>query len=163
MFYLLLIAVIFAADTGIKGYIERKVAIYREKEYMDGRMVITRSHNGGAALERFKDNLDKLMLINKIIIGGAALILAVLLPVKGDFRLKLEKLALALVFAGGAQNYYDRMVKGSVTDYIRLPKAPGKIKKLIFNISDVAILAGGVIGCMAQILPSGRKCTKKNK
>lgn len=49
--------------------------------------------------------------------------------------------ALALLFAGGLSNFYDRLVNnGSVIDFINLGLGP--LRTGIFNVADVAIMLG---------------------
>jgi len=47
---------------------------------------------------------------------------------------------LALVFAGGASNVFDRLLRGSVIDFMNVGLGP--LRTGIFNVADVAILAG---------------------
>ena len=53
-------------------------------------------------------------------------------------------IALALIFAGGASNLYDRVVYGGyVIDFLNL--GVGWLRTGIFNIADMAIMAGAGI------------------
>ncbi len=49
------------------------------------------------------------------------------------------KLAIVLVTAGAAGNLIDRLARGYVVDFVKLPYWP------VFNIADMAIVAGFVI------------------
>jgi len=51
---------------------------------------------------------------------------------------------VCLVLAGGASNWIDRVIRGSVVDFINVGVGP--LRTGIFNVADVAILAG--VGCM---------------
>jgi signal peptidase II len=51
---------------------------------------------------------------------------------------------VCLVLAGGASNWIDRVVRGSVIDFMNVGIGP--LRTGIFNVADVAILAG--VGCM---------------
>lgn len=51
----------------------------------------------------------------------------------------LFPVALGLEIGGGASNLLDRLVRGAVVDFIEIPYWP------VFNLSDVAIVAGAVM------------------
>ena len=53
-------------------------------------------------------------------------------------------LGVCLVLAGGASNWIDRLVRGSVIDFMNVGVGP--LRTGIFNVADVAILTG--VGCM---------------
>ena len=59
-------------------------------------------------------------------------------------RLRPARLGILLVLAGGLSNQYDRLRRGSVTDYIQLPHAGKKLRRLVWNVAD-AMLLGGVL------------------
>lgn len=49
----------------------------------------------------------------------------------------------ALLACGGLSNLVDRFARGSVTDYLRFPYLPGRVGRLVWNLADFMILAGG--------------------
>ena len=51
---------------------------------------------------------------------------------------------LGLVAGGGASNLYERLRHGGVLDYIRFPKLPKKLGRLVFNPADFGIFAGAL-------------------
>ena len=61
-------------------------------------------------------------------------------------------LGLSLFFAGGASNWADRVARGSVVDFINLGVGP--LRTGIFNVADVAILAGVGILVVAELRSS---------
>ena len=70
-------------------------------------------------------------------------------------------LGLTLFVAGGASNWLDRVVRGSVIDFINV--GIGSLRTGIFNVADVAIMLGVAIVVVAELrrgragegLPSG--------
>jgi signal peptidase II len=58
-------------------------------------------------------------------------------------------LAVVLVVAGGASNWLDRLVRGSVVDFINVGVGP--LRTGIFNIADVAIMAGIGVLLIAEL------------
>lgn len=51
-----------------------------------------------------------------------------------------DLLALGLALSGGASNLFDRLVGGAVVDFVSIGSGP--VRTGIFNIADVAIMAG---------------------
>ncbi len=65
------------------------------------------------------------------------------------------KLTLTALWAGTAGNVVDRLFRGYVVDYIRLPKAKiKKLRQIVFNLADVLILIGA-LAAVYSILKGG--------
>ena len=90
-------------------------------------------------------------LINSM---SSAVILAVLWNLLRDSRKRpwsMKGIGLALAAGGGRSNLGDRLMTGSVTDYIRFPKLPGQLPgRLVFNLSDFAIAAGAILADLSD-------------
>ena len=70
-------------------------------------------------------------------------------------RTPSAQLGILLVLGGGLSNQYDRMRRGSVTDYIQLPHAGKKLRHLVWNLADVMLLGGvalTVIGLLRELV-----------
>ena len=59
------------------------------------------------------------------------------------------KCGIALLLAGSGSNVYDRLKTGTVTDMLRFPTAPGKLKTLVFNMADFMIFLGALLTLFA--------------
>lgn len=57
----------------------------------------------------------------------------------------------ALFLAGGASNWIDRVARGSVVDFLNVGVGP--FRTGIFNVADVAILAGAALMAIGQMRP----------
>ena len=55
-----------------------------------------------------------------------------------------KPLAVGLVLGGGLSNLWERVRHGRVFDYVQLPRAPGRLRRYVFNLADFAILAGAL-------------------
>lgn len=55
---------------------------------------------------------------------------------------KRSRLGAGLFLGGGLSNLWERLRHGKVYDYVRFPKAPGKLKRYVFNLADFAIFLG---------------------
>ncbi len=52
---------------------------------------------------------------------------------------------IILLLAGSGSNIYDRLRRGTVTDMLRFPTAPGRLKTLVFNLADFMIFFGALL------------------
>jgi signal peptidase II len=59
-------------------------------------------------------------------------------------------LGLTLLAAGGASNWADRVVHGRVVDFLNV--GIGSLRTGIFNVADIAIMAGVVMLLYRQFL-----------
>lgn len=84
--------------------------------------------------------------------GGTGLMLVALtmLAVRGRWR-GWPAIGLTLFVAGGASNWIDRAVRGSVVDFLNVGLGP--VRTGIFNVADVAIM----IGALVLVLPVARR------
>ena len=121
---------VFAACGAVRRHLERKEC--RTAEYAGGRVCLTALRNEQGA---FGLRLQKPALLA---LSGAALGMAVLLR-------RRSPIGAGLLLGGGAGNFWERLRHGSVYDYVRFPKAPGRLKRYVFNLADFAILAGSLL------------------
>ncbi len=54
-------------------------------------------------------------------------------------------LVTGLILGGGLSNLCERVRHGRVYDYIQFPRAPGQLRRYVFNLADLAILGGGAM------------------
>jgi signal peptidase II len=52
-----------------------------------------------------------------------------------------------LLLSGGASNWLDRLIRGSVVDFLNVGFGP--VRTGVFNLADVAIMAGAVMFVLA--------------
>lgn len=143
MFWNLLTAGIFGTD----HYIKKKVNAAEKKDlqekYLGGRLILRNCHNHGMMLGILK-NKDKETLrdIASMVLGG---VIWEYIRTSGKKGTRASKLGLSMILGGGLNNYTERRRKGYVTDYASLNVEDPKLKKIVFNISDLFILAGAVL------------------
>src|SRR5688572_8595141 len=83
---------------------------------------------------------------------GLLLCLLVVLTIRGRWD-RLPMLGVALFVAGGASNWIDRVARGSVVDFLNVGVGP--LRTGIFNVADVAILAGAAMMAIGQMKSGG--------
>ena len=144
MRFILLSAGIFLLETLIKQKREENT---ENKEYLSGNVQITTYHNYGA----FLNGGDKKPFVVKMIsilltIGLTALFIFTFTR----YGKKQLRVGLAFLLGGAYSNTYDRLKRGYVVDYLNFPKMPGRIKNIVFNISDFCIMIGACLIVIKQ-------------
>lgn len=125
----------------ISKKIVRQTIEYNEQiELMNNYLTLTKVENTGAFLSFGNDLPNTLRII--LLIAFPVLIMTF-----GLFYLFTKKsiskstvVGISFVLGGGMGNMYDRIVHGSVTDFLHIDL--GIIQTGIFNMADVSIMAG---------------------
>ena len=155
MFWNLLTAGIFGTDYYIKKKINASEKKDLKKEYLGGRLILRNCHNHGMMLGILK-NKDKETLrdATSMVMGGVIWEYIHTLGKKGSHG---SKLGLSMILGGGLNNYTERRKKGYVTDYVSLNVGNPKLKKIVFNISDLFILVGAILWGGSEIFSEKEK------
>ncbi len=145
MISIIVLAAVLSADLIIKNYIERHYTYRDAKRLPGGIVTVQKSSNSGAFLGILKKHKKALKIITGILIIIILIAYAAAVITK---KSEVRKTGFALILAGAASNEYDRIKKGSVTDYfsINLPF----IKHIVFNLGDFSIFAG-IIAFLSDI------------
>lgn len=99
---------------------------------------LTQLENCGAAFGLLASHPRAALVLGYAVYAAA---LALLFPAARSGGAWL-RLGAVWITCGGASNLADRTVRGSVTDYLRFPRLPGRAGRLVWNIADFMILAG---------------------
>ena len=128
-------AVLLAADRVLK-YLSRTGKLKFESKYLR----LTHLENRGLFLglgQKHEKLLRRLPL-------GVWLLAAVCLLPQLCKRAFTAQLGIAAVLLGGISNQWDRLRRGSVTDYLQFPHRRVKKRALVWNLADF-MLVGGVV------------------
>ena len=134
---ILLAAARLGSDTIIK---KKREANTEKVEYLNGNVSIMTYHNYGAFLNSGEKRPFLVKLVSVLLTLFMTALFVLTFTKYGNEELRM---GLAFLLGGAYSNTYDRIKKGFVTDYLNFPKLPGKIRNVVFNISDFCI----VIGC----------------
>lgn len=127
-----------------KFWIEQHVSAFDTLPVLPGVFHIIHAQNRGAAFGVLNDHQGPLRAI--LLIGVAAAVMAFVavqlwrFPKGGWVPGHVTPVALALVLGGAAGNLYDRIVRGSVTDFLQVFIGPYEWPS--FNVADSAITIG---------------------
>ncbi|NMA73272.1 MAG: signal peptidase II [Bacteroidales bacterium] len=150
MIYILIIIAIVIAETKIKSHMEKNMKVGERKEILNGKIVLRKHYNTGLILNYFENKKEMVKTVSSVFLGFLLLLFAFLLPKKGN---RLFKLGLALVLGGAISNVSDRINKGHVVDYFSFNfKQFPKLKKIIFNLSDIFIFIGSSFIALAGFI-----------
>ncbi|MBB2184181.1 signal peptidase II [Lachnospiraceae bacterium MD1] len=146
MLYILIVLAIVLVEYKIKNYIEENKKLGDHEDILQGKVTIRKHYNKGAFLNFMENKKEIVKTISCVFLGLILLLFALVLPRKGN---KLMKFGLSLLLGGAISNVYDRIHRGYVVDYFSINF--GKLKNVIFNIADFAIMIGSLLVFIASI------------
>ncbi|MCI9377687.1 MAG: signal peptidase II [Eubacterium sp.] len=152
--FLALPAVVFGADWTLKRYIEKNMETGEEKEVCGGRLIIRKHYNDGAAFGLFGAYPKAVAAVHGGLLAAAAACYAVLLREEGKNSIKI---ATGLLLGGGFCNFWDRLTKQHVVDYMSFNVKCSRLRKVVFNLSDLFVFAGAVMNLFFVNLAKKRK------
>jgi signal peptidase II len=141
VFALLLAALVFAVDQGIKSLVESTMRLGESIELIPGLLSLTYIENDGGAFGLLGGRAAILLL------GSAAAVLFVLWTLLSRPPSPLVATACGLILGGAAGNLFDRLTQGAVTDYVHFSFW------YIFNAADAAIVVGVGLLLISALLP----------
>jgi signal peptidase II len=136
---LVLVATTVGCDRVSKHFASRELAGEPRQSFLADTVRLEYAENTGAFLS-FGDSWHPAARIGVFTIGTGLILCGM---VVAAFRFQLSGPALvglALYFAGGASNLVDRVMRGSVVDFLNVGVGP--LRTGIFNVADMAILLG---------------------
>ena len=145
--YLILAIVTFSIDMWQKKAVEKWVSLHGREECapVKGRYFTRhKRHNRGLAMNIASAHQKRIAAVS--FVTTAALAINYLFSLKKTDS-PLLKTGLSLQLGGACSNTYDRVKRGYVVDYFSI-NVPGKLGKIVFNIADMAILAGSFLAIL---------------
>ena len=136
---LLVITANIGCDQFSKKFVKRSVLPYETIRVLNDHLTVTRVENSGAFLSA-GDSMSKtskqiFLTLIPIIAMVLGLVYLFLKPVSGNMLI-----GLCFVIGGGVGNLFDRVMYGSVTDFLFVKV--GIFETGIFNLADVSIMTG---------------------
>lgn len=147
---LLIVFVNIGCDQISKSVVRENLEYHESISLVGGNVVLTKVENSGAFLS-LGDSLDPMM---KNLLLLALPVLTILLGLwwlffQSSHVNKSMLIALCSIMGGGIGNIFDRLVHGSVTDFMFIQY--GIFRTGIFNFADVSITAGVVFVVLQQL------------
>ncbi|HZJ59798.1 MAG TPA: signal peptidase II [Chitinophagaceae bacterium] len=136
---LLVITANIGCDQFSKKIVKRSVLPYETIRVLNDHLTVTRVENSGAFLSAgdamSKTSKQIFLTLIPIIAMVLGLVYLFLKPVSGNMLI-----GLCFVIGGGVGNLFDRIMYGSVTDFLFVKV--GIFETGIFNLADVSIMTG---------------------
>ncbi len=156
----LIAAGVFLLDRVTKLAIDRLVPLWDSREVIPGFFNIVHTENAAAAFSLFAGvapGWRRFFLIGSS--STAAVLLSVLLWRDGARAVgnRMVSIGLALILGGALGNLYDRIIPGTVTDFLELYL--GSFRWPAFNVADSAISIGA--GLVLLDLLMAKRAPKK--
>ena len=149
---LLISAAVFLADRLSKTWVAAHVHLYGAIPVIPRVLRITHWTNDGAAFSLFADSSSPQRVRWALAIFGCCLALAVLIAlIRLGSRFTLLTVALALVLGGALGNLHDRILYGSVVDFIEVHIFSYHWPD--FNVADSSIVTGACLIFLDSLLP----------
>jgi signal peptidase II len=137
---LLVLGLNIGCDQVSKTIVRNKMEIYDRITYLHRHITFQRVENTGAFLS-FGDSLSgplRMILLNILPLLAVLFGLGYILVKPNINRVTL--LGVILIIGGGFGNIYDRIVHGSVTDFMHINFVI--FQTGVFNVADMSIMAG---------------------
>ena len=144
---LIILSIFF--DQLSKFWIRNNIESYNEIELIGSFFTLIRVENSGAFLGMGSElsYIPKLILL---IIFPIVVLVGVSIYTYTDKKLdNLSLVGFSLIIGGGVANIFDRIVYGSVTDFLYI-NLGGFLKTGIFNIADLSVTTGMILILIAS-------------
>ena len=138
-----LLAATAGCDRVTKHLAVTTLAGYPDHSYLGGTVRLQYHENPGAFLSIGASWSPEIRTV-VFQLGNGLLLIAVALAASRRRWSRVETCGLALFLAGALSNLIDRIAVGSVIDFLNVGVGP--LRTGIFNLADVAIMAGA--GCL---------------
>ena len=140
----IIIAVSILLDQFSKFLIRQNVDQYSEIKLIGDYFILTNVENSGAFLGLGSDFSPFVKTIFLIILPVIVLI-CIMIYVYRDKQIdKISLIGFCFIIGGGIANIYDRILYGSVTDFLFIDLG-GIFKTGIFNIADLSVTTGMIL------------------
>ena len=143
---------VFLTDTILKSRAEKHLSNKAVREIAGDKILLRKLHNYGLACN-LGEKHPKLIEQGTLAVWITMFLtwLRVLKKPLGKVQGILVRLGGALVLGGGLSNLNDRITKGYVTDYFSFNVKSEKLRRIVFNISDMCIAVGAVLAALGCI------------
>ena len=139
-----IVSVSIALDQFSKGWVRSNFENYSEKNLIGEIFTLIKVENTGAFLGMGSE-LSEIPRILLLIVLPVVVLISITIYTYIEKTLdKISIIGFSLIIGGGIANIFDRIVYGSVTDFLYINLA-GVFKTGIFNIADLSVTTGMIL------------------
>lgn len=144
---------VVAADRATKFAIERYTSLFFRRPIIPNIVILVHNQNPGIAFGVMSESNSPWLTPLLLISSAVVIVLLIWLLVTGRAGGSLAQCGIALILGGAAGNALDRLIHGSVTDFLEVHL--GTYVWPAFNVADSAITIGAAL-VLIELLFSGR-------
>lgn len=163
MFPLLIASAVIVGDRLSKRFIQHSFSSFDSVSLIKGCLRIIHTENPGAAFGVLADGNP--WLRGGILIGVSGLVLvfvaSALFGRRSTFSGTAARFGLSLILGGALGNLYDRVIHGTVTDFIEVYH--GSWAFPAFNVADSAITIGAILLLADLLRPHRRQISQQTE
>ncbi len=146
---LVLVLLNISCDQISKNVVRKTIEPYERIQVFEDNFLLTKVENTGAAYS-LGSNLGPVFKIIFLQIIPILVLLFLLKQILVKTHYSKETIiGFAFIIGGGIGNLYDRIIYGSVTDFLILDL--GIIKTEIFNMADVSVMLGSILVLVSSV------------
>ena len=146
MLWIGMIILIVGFEYFMKKRMEQTLEFGREVPKWNGKIILKKYHNKGAALNLFEQHQKGLIIGTALLIGALFCYFQSLIKSHGQYQ---KKLGLSLLIGGALSNIWDRISRKYVVDYFSFSWK--KIRHIVFNIADFCIFLGSILFALSSL------------
>jgi signal peptidase II len=152
---LMIVLAVIALDRLTKWLVVRRLPLGHDLSIIPGFFQLTHWENTGAAFNTFAGSMSPWRSAGLIAFSTVVVAFLSLLLWKSAGKLNSTTIALSLILGGALGNLWDRVTKGTITDFLDF--YVGSHHFPVFNIADSAIVAGALLLLLTRIFVTARE------
>lgn len=138
-----ILAVSVIADQVSKVIVRKNIALHEQISYLSDYLTLTKVENSGAFLGMGDSMPEYIRIIVLILLPILVMGYGIYFIITKKDLPKLTLIGFTMMIGGGLGNIYDRIVYGSVTDFMHIDF--GFVQTGIFNVADLSITTGAIL------------------
>jgi signal peptidase II len=150
----LIVAAVVLLDRVTKLLIIRQLPVADEVSIVPGLFQLAHWENTGAAFSMFADSVSPWRTVGLVAFSVVACVVVSYLLWKHGTVLDITSASLCLILGGALGNLWDRLGKGTVTDFLDF--YIGQHHWPPFNVADSAIVVGALLLMLTILFPRKR-------
>ena len=151
IFIIVLIVINIAIDQISKVFVRTNVDPSERSSIIGDFFTLHNVENAGAFLGMGSDLNPTLKIILLLILPVAVLAFVLRHVIKDKTMDQMSLIGFSCIIGGGIANVYDRILYGSVTDFLHIDLG-GVFKTGIFNLADVSVTTGMIMLLLGSFL-----------
>jgi len=139
-YHFLIAVLVVVLDRATKLLIMKRISLHDGIQIIPGFFRLTHEENRGAAFSLFANSPNQWKMVLLVSFSVLALIVVTILLWRSSHALASTGFGLALIMGGAIGNLWDRLLRGSVVDFLVF--YIGTYQWPAFNVADSAIVIG---------------------